>query len=178
MGKEQFNIRKSTIEDCSQIFELYQSVSKTEGGLARTQSEITKEYIEGFTVKALERGIQYVAIDQSQEGRIVGEIHCYKLEPKVFDHILSELTIAIDPEYQSRGLGKKLFQSLLSYISEERKDILRLELIARESNQKAIRLYEKLGFVAEGRFERRIRSTDLSFEADIPMAWLNEKFTS
>jgi ribosomal protein S18 acetylase RimI-like enzyme len=47
-----------------------------------------------------------------------------------------------------------------------------VELIARESNAKAIAFYQSLGFVIEGRFERRIRNPDGSLEADIPMAWL------
>jgi len=50
--------------------------------------------------------------------------------------------------------------------------IIRVELIARESNQKAIRMYEAVGFKKEGRLEKRIRSVGSGFEADIPMAWI------
>jgi len=56
-------------------------------------------------------------------------------------------------------------------VKEDRTDILRVELIARESNKKAIEFYEKLGFVIEGRFARRIASVGGGFEDDIPMAW-------
>ncbi|MEZ5557846.1 MAG: hypothetical protein R3E86_04785 [Pseudomonadales bacterium] len=49
--------------------------------------------------------------------------------------------------------------------------VLRVELIARESNSRAIRFYETLGFVIEGRLQARIRNLDGSLEADIPMAW-------
>lgn len=48
----------------------------------------------------------------------------------MFNHVLSDLTIAVDPEYQGRGLGNRLFQTLLDHVTEERKDILRVELIA------------------------------------------------
>lgn len=97
------------------------------------------------------------------------------MEPSVFSHVLSDLTIAVDPEYQGRGLGNRLFQTLLDHITEERNDIIRVELIARESNTRALRLYRKLGFQAEGRLEMRIHSVG-RLEADIPMAWFNEKF--
>lgn len=41
-----------------------------------------------------------------------------------------------------------------------------------ESNARALRLYESLGFVREGRMERRIRTPlGTGVEADIPMAW-------
>jgi ribosomal protein S18 acetylase RimI-like enzyme len=60
----------------------------------------------------------------------------------------------------------------------QRTDILRVELIARESNQRAIEFYRTLGFVEEGRFGNRIRNIDNSYEADIPMAWVRERSTS
>jgi ribosomal protein S18 acetylase RimI-like enzyme len=48
-------------------------------------------------------------------------------------------------------------------------------LIARESNQKAIELYQKLGFSIEGKMKNRIKNLDNSFEADIMMAWFREE---
>jgi putative acetyltransferase len=47
-----------------------------------------------------------------------------------------------------------------------------VELIARESNARAIGLYESLGFRREGRLEGRVRRPDGVVEADIPMAWV------
>jgi putative acetyltransferase len=41
--------------------------------------------------------------------------------------------------------------------------------MAREGNTDAIRLYERLGFVIEGRFPGRVRLEDGSVEADIAM---------
>jgi ribosomal protein S18 acetylase RimI-like enzyme len=37
---------------------------------------------------------------------------------------------------------------------------LRVELITRESNKKAIKFYESIGFVIEGRFGKRIKNAD------------------
>ena len=42
--------------------------------------------------------------------------------------------------------------------------------MVREGLAHAIRLYERLGFQQEGRFERRFRLSDGRYEADIPMA--------
>ena len=176
MSTDQFIFRKATIKDTADIFRLYKLQSKTNSGLARDESEITRKYVEEFTLRSLKTSTQFVVVDASKENAIAGEIHCYKLEPKVFNHILSNLTIVISPEYQRKGLGKKLFETLLSNISNNRADILRVELIVRESNQNAIKLYESLGFKAEGRFEKRIRSAKNQLEADIPMAWFNPKF--
>jgi len=171
MNVTQFIIRKATLEDTNEIFELYKKVSKKVGGLARVEKEITKTYIENFSYRSFENGLQFVVTDALNEQAIVAEIHCYQLEPGVFKHILSELTVAVHPDYQGKGLGKRLFQTLLDNIQLNRPDILRVELIARESNSKAILLYEQLGFKIEGRFENRINNGNNSFEADIPMAW-------
>ncbi|MFZ4583408.1 MAG: GNAT family N-acetyltransferase, partial [Paludibacter sp.] len=167
--------RLATIKDSNKIYELYKEVSKTTGGIARTNNEITEDYIYTFTTKAMNTGLQFV-VDNIQEGTIVGEIHCYKLEPKVFSHIFSDLTIVIHPSFQGYGLGNELFKTLLNTVKYELKDILRIELIVRESNKKAILFYEHLGFKKEGKLLNRIRSGKENFEADIPMAWMNENF--
>jgi ribosomal protein S18 acetylase RimI-like enzyme len=171
-----FVTRKATQKDVAQILELYQKVSLEVGGLARTFDEISKSYVENFTQKSIQSGVQWV-IEDTKDEQIIAEIHCYQLDPKVF----SELTIAVAPQYQGKGLGRIIFQALLEEIFLQRKDILRVELIARESNTKAIEFYQKLGFVIEGRFERRIQSQHINhkqpFEADLPMAWFNENFS-
>lgn len=169
-------IRKADYTDWNQIFYLYKSVSAVPGGLARNSVEITEEYVKDFVSKSARNGVQFVALDSQDNDKVVAELHCYKLLPSVFDHVLSELTIAVDVSQQGMGLGKKLFLSLFENIRLNRTDIYRVELICRESNVKAIVFYEKLGFVKEGRFEGRIKSHSHGFEADIPMAWFNPGF--
>lgn len=169
----EFTIAKGKVEDKTEILVLYRKVAAIEVGLARTASEITGDYVENFLHKSVENGIIVVARD-SENGNLIGEIHGYHLTPKVFAHILGELTIAVHPDWQGRGVGKALFVEFMRQVKENRPDILRVELIARESNQKALEFYEKLGFQIEGRMVKRIRSIDGGFEADIPMAWLRE----
>jgi ribosomal protein S18 acetylase RimI-like enzyme len=176
MNSERFEIRKSKSQDLDKVLNLYRKVSKVAGGLARTEKEITKKYIKYIFDKSQECGIQFVIVDKLQTDIIVAEIHCYKLAPAVFSHIFSDLTIAVDKKYQDEGLGTMLFKTLLHYITENRKDIYRVELIVRESNKRAIHLYEKLGFKIEGRLDNRIKTNENSFEADIPMAWFNPNF--
>ena len=163
-----FTVTNATIEDCEGIFNLYREVAAIEGGLARTADEISEGYIKNFVSKSVESGIIIVA---RSDGKIIGEIHSYALGPKVFAHVLGELTIAVHPDFQGFGVGKAIFLELMRQIIENRPDILRVELIARESNQKAIKFYEKIGFEIEGRMTNRIKSVGGGFESDIPMAW-------
>lgn len=167
--------RLAKLSDSKRIFDLYKRVSKKNGGIARTEDEINEDYIFKNLKNSINSGISLV-IENNDATKIIAEIHCYKLVPKVFSHILSELTIVVDADYQKNGLGKLLFTSLLKIVEEKRGDILRIELIARESNVKAIKFYEGLGFRIEGRFENRICNKINSFEADIPMAWFNKNY--
>jgi ribosomal protein S18 acetylase RimI-like enzyme len=168
-----FIFKKGAVSDIDSIFSLYQKVAAIEGGLARTKDEITINYISSFVQKSIESGIIYIAIDEATSS-VIGEIHSYSPTIKVFAHVLGELTIAVDPDYQGKGIGRSLFNKLSGTVIREKPEILRIELIARESNTKAIAFYESLGFAIEGRFEKRIQSVRGGFEADIPMAWIRK----
>ena len=163
------NIRKTNIKDAQSIFKLYQLVSKIPKGLARLENEITEDYIKEFCKKAIDSGVGFVAVDDSNN--VLAEIHTYCADVYCFSHVLSELTIAVSPKSQGLGLGRKIFEALLDEVKQNKPDILRIELIARESNKKAIHFYESLGFKIEGHLLNRIKNPDGSFESDIPMAW-------
>jgi putative acetyltransferase len=167
---DQITLRKSFVNDIPLIESLYQRVAAVEGGLARNASEITREYIEHFVSKSIYNGIELIAT-AGVPGLVVGEIHCYSNGIDTFSHVLTDLTIAVDPEYQGQGVGRLLFTELLNDVTVNRPDILRIELIARESNTRAIAFYESLGFEQEGRLKKRIRRSDGGFEDDIVMAW-------
>ena len=51
MNTDQFLIRKAVSNDLSEIVDLYILVSKTIGGLARTENEITNDYVKEFMEK-------------------------------------------------------------------------------------------------------------------------------
>ena len=139
-------IRKYIDTDFFKVYDLYKRSAKIGGGIARTSNEITKEYTNNFIRNAQKSGVHFVVDHPTDSKKIIGEIHCYKLDPSVFKHVLSDLTIVVDSNFQGKGIGKLLFETLLSTIEKERTDILRVELIVRESNKKAIHFYEQLGF--------------------------------
>ena len=56
--------------------------------------------------------------------------------------------VAVHPEFRHQGIGDQLVSELLSLCEKEDIDLVTLEV--RKSNQNAIKLYEKHGFVAEG----------------------------
>lgn len=171
----EYTVRLTETTDANKIRLLYLQVASETGGIAREADEITPDYIANNLQKALKNGIGLVIEHPQDAGQLIAEIHCSKPGPRSFDHVLSDLTVVVHPDFQDQGLGKLLFTTLLQQIATHRPDILRVELITKESNSRAIALYQKVGFVIEGRFENRINSKGV-LEADIPMAWFNIGF--
>lgn len=163
-------LRKTIIEDLPAILDLYKRVSAVPGGLARLKEELDLDYVTSFVSKTISDGMGYVAFNE--DDILIGEIHAYTPGLYCFSHVLSDLTIAVDPNTQGSGVGRQIFETFINSVLEDRKDISRIELVVRESNKNAIKFYESLGFVIEGRFSSRIKNVDGSLEADIPMAWI------
>jgi ribosomal protein S18 acetylase RimI-like enzyme len=161
--------RRAASADVDAIMRLYQAVGHAGGGLARTPDEVTRHYIRDFVDAALSGGLELVATDQ--HGAVIAEIHARPLGPRALAHVLGDLTIAVHPAWQGRGVGRRMFEEFLKIVSKEMPHILRVELKARETNGKAIAMYASLGFEKEGRMARRIRLPDGALDADIPMAW-------
>lgn len=164
--------RPATLYGKQKIIALYREVALRSGGIVREAHEVTEEYVDKFLRNSLADGIILV-VDNVENDRIVGEIHTYKHGINVFSHVLGYLTVAVHPSFQRKGIGRALFTSLLDKVRSNYPEVLRVELISKESNSVAIGFYRSLGFVEEGRMEMRIKRQDGRFEADIPMAWIN-----
>jgi len=170
------HIRTADIDDFSKIKTLYKEVAKHHGGIARLEHEITDDYVENFLKKSLATGLIIVAENPEDPEQLIAEIHAYKSGINVFNHVLGDLTLVVHPAFQGKKLGRTIFTIFLEEIGRNRPDIGKVELIARESNLKAIALYESLGFSIEGRLEMRIKTPEGNYEADIPMGWQNPNF--
>jgi len=161
-------IRHLTPDDRNAVMDLYRAVSSMEeSGLAREADEIDADYVRMFLEKAGRNGVTLGAF---LDERLVGEIHAARLGPRQFDHVLSDLTVAVHPEAQGRGVGSRLFAGFFASVADLSPTVTRIELMVRAGNAHAIRLYERLGFVAEGRFAGRVRLRGGRIEDDIAMA--------
>jgi ribosomal protein S18 acetylase RimI-like enzyme len=167
-------IRRTKIEDITEIYKMYCLVAAVPGGLARLEHELSEQYIKTFVEKSLAGGVTLVA--ENPDGNIVGEIHAYCSGLFCFSHVLTDLTVAVDPNYRNQGIARSLFGAFFEEVEKKLPHISRVELISRESNIIAIQFYESLGFKKEGRLENRIKNADGSLEADIPMGWTKFAF--
>jgi ribosomal protein S18 acetylase RimI-like enzyme len=170
------HFRTADIDDFNKIKSLYQAVAKQDGGIARIEPEISDDYVLNFIKKSLATGVIIVAEHPENPEELVAEIHAYKAGLKTFDHVLTDLTIVVHPQFHGKKIGRTIFTIFLEEIGLNRPDIGKVELLTRESNLKAIALYQSLGFRVEGRFEMRIKTNHGTYEADIPMGWQNPNF--
>ncbi|PST83635.1 GNAT family N-acetyltransferase [Pedobacter yulinensis] len=155
------------------LLQLYQAVSADPAGLIRQPAEVNEEYVNGFVSESLRNGL--ILLMTAQE-RIIGEIHAYTPQLAAFRHILTDLTIVLAPEYQGRGLGKQLFTAFLDRVSSDFAHILRVELYVRESNERNVAFYQRLGFIIEGRHVHKIWVADSKFETPLQMTWFNPAY--
>jgi ribosomal protein S18 acetylase RimI-like enzyme len=170
------DIRTTEFTDREKLKELYKAVAVSGDGIARLENEITDEYISEFLEKSIQRGFSIVAENPADPNQLIGEIHAYTPGIEVFDHVYSEMTMLVHPQFQGKKIGRTLLTIFLEEIGLNKHDIGRVELFTRESNTRAIKLYQSLGFRIEGRFEMRIKTSDNHYEADIAMAWQNPNF--
>ena len=167
-------IRKATNADLASLLFLYKAVSKLDDGIARTADEIDADYISNIFNQADKNGFIFVAENPKNPAQIIGCISCSKIGPQCFNDTLSNLTILVDPNFHGQGIGRKIFLKLLE--TAKKNNIARIELTVRQSNPKAIKLYQSLGFEIEGLMRKRILNSRNELEVDNMMAWLNPDY--
>lgn len=69
-----------------------------------------------------------------------------------------DLQLIVDQEVRGRGIGAELMRNALAWADGGALD--RLEVFVRATNQRAISLYKRFGFVEEGVLRQRIRLPD------------------
>lgn len=125
-----------------------------------------------FYIKAmLQRGLPFIiAVDGT--GKVVGwcNIHVLPQTPHRvgFSHV-GTVGMGLDAPYRGQGLGREMLQSVFDIAG--RVGIERVELQVYASNESAVKLYRKFGFVTEG-VKSRARKMDGQYDDIIMMARL------
>jgi RimJ/RimL family protein N-acetyltransferase len=167
------NIRKATIGDREDIAEIYRAIARSIEGIARRPHEITDTYVYSLLNKKPSEVVFLVAVDE--DDRVVGAVHGIKNGLEMYSHILSELTVLVRPDMQSKGIGHKLSFAFLDHVFNCRPDVMRVEMEVIDALDRCD-VYEAVGFVKEGMPKNRIRRPDGTFSDSVLMAWHNPNF--
>ena len=165
-----FIIRPAAPDDALAILALHRKVAALPGGLAREPGEVTADYVARAMAAAADGGVNLVAA--TTDGVLCGELHVERMKVGIFAHVLTDLTVAVDPDWQGKGVGSALFRALIETARTINPPVRRIELWTGAANLGAQRLYERLGFKIEGRMVGRGRHPDGSVEDDIVMGLL------
>lgn len=165
-----FTVRPAVPDDAPAILALHRRVAAQPGGLARQPDEVTADYVAHAMAVAADGGLNLVAVDAG--GALCGELHVERMKVAIFAHVLTDLTVAVDPDWQGRGVGSALFRALILAARTMTPPVGRIELWTGAANLGAQRLYERIGFKIEGRMIGRGRLPDGTVDDDIVMGLL------
>lgn len=84
------------------------------------------------------------------EGVIVGSAGLHMAAASMRRSHARMLGIGIAPQWQGKGLGKRMMQRLIDW-ADNWTSVLRIELVVHADNDHAMALYRGMGFVVEGR---------------------------
>lgn len=157
MKKEKIDIviREAIPDDAKEVLRFLEGVATETGflsygaeGLAISEED-EKYFIENILNS--ENNLLLVAILGEQ---IIGTASV-KAEAKPKMKHIGEIGISISKDFWGFGLGTMLMEELIIW-AEESEVIRRLELTVQDRNQRAIHLYEKMGFEQEGLLKRGV----------------------
>ena len=163
----EFNIRDARVEDAPILVTAEREIAKIPGRLASRPHELREEaFREKIIALAGSQTGKYVVIESSSE--IVGHalLEPFKLEATA--HVV-DLTIAIHQGHQRKGFGQAIMHHLVTWATANPK-IEKIMLHVRSSNQGAIELYKKFGFLTEGVRVKQIKLGPNSYLDNIAMA--------
>jgi ribosomal protein S18 acetylase RimI-like enzyme len=127
------------------------------------------EQVRGFVSRGAKgEFIQLVALEGE---RLVGWCDIIIYERATMRHGGS-LGIGILPEWRGRGIGAQLIAGALAAARKRR--LVRVQLHVRADNERAVRLYQKLGFRHEGRLRRELCIDGAYFDALVMAILLDE----
>lgn len=116
-------------------------------------------------------GVQMLALNAKND--VVGWCDIVRDQREGYTH-RGHLGMGLLPDYRGRGLGERLLRASID--AAVRMGMERIELEVYPSNQRAIKLYERLGFQLEG-VKRKARKLEGKYEDDCFMALIVEEAT-
>jgi RimJ/RimL family protein N-acetyltransferase len=157
-------IRKATHDDFKFIYELYMDPQINPFLLYEDMN--IHEFIAVYNELLAKDALYVYEVDEIPTGMCKLVAQQYRNS-----HIMYLGGVAIHPFFGGKGEGLKMMQDIIEFVKQN--GFLRIELSVAAINEKAIRLYEKVGFVKEGVLKKftYLKSED-KFLDEVMMAYL------
>lgn len=159
-------IRPATVEDAETLWKAEVETAQVPGRLVSRPSELVLSSFENRISELQKAGLYVVAFDESG---LWGHAVLDPMGLEALSHVF-RLTIVVHPGKTGRGVGTALLSHLQNW-ARSTPAVRKIELLVRATNDDAVRLYRRRGFVEEGRHRERVRLPDGSYVDDVAMAW-------
>ena len=151
-------IRPIKVEDASKLL-AHMKVVLSEGKnllMSPKEFHMTIEDEENWITQNIAK--KNFTIVAETNGEVIGMLNTNRGTKIRVEHLCS-FGISIQKQYCNQGIGSKMIASLLEWAKQDRKiEKIYLEVFA--ENERAIHVYEKLGFKKEGVKEKHIKFED------------------
>lgn len=152
-------IRQIQLNDAEAFHRCLDSVAHERKYLAQVEA-LPIDRIAAFVAESVKNdAAQFVAL---VEGELVGWCDVFPGWPYATQHV-GTLGMGVHIDSRGRGIGEQLLRKTLEHSLQ--KGIFRVSLQARADNLKAIRLYERVGFVHEGIARAGLRFDGIYYDA-------------
>lgn len=163
-------IRDALETDSSLLTAAEQSIAATPGFLVPRPHEYTEVDVRR-KIAELSRRTNGKYIVAESNGAIVGHALLDPMGLEAIAHIV-RLSIVVHAGHQTKGIGEAMIKHLITWAKAE-PSVEKIELNVRATNERAIRLYQRVGFQTEGRLRNRIKFSDGHYADDVLMGlWL------
>jgi len=158
-------IRHAVPQDAGEIIKIIDAIAREGIYFLRSRFRVSEERERAFISSTLQRGDAFLVAEH--DGRLVGWLTLARGRTEYTRHT-AEIGLGVILGYRDVGIGRTLLMCALEWATE--KGLEKITLGVRASNQRAIHLYEALGFVREGRRVRQIKDNHGRYDDDILMA--------
>lgn len=148
-------IRKARPQDAPLLAETEKIIAEEPGFLCSNPEELDPKIFRQ-TIEQLGTGEQGVYFVAEEQEKIAGHGYLLKLPLKNLSHV-AQLTIALHPDWQGKGVGMLLMEALITW-AEHDPTLEKIELNVRATNIRALKLYKKWGFRLEGFLTRHLKT--------------------
>ncbi len=160
-------IREARIEDAELLLKHAKKVYREGRNLLTAPEEftVTIKQEEEWLLENIEKG--HLTLVAEQDSQIIGMLNATRGSRIRVKHICM-FGISIQEEYCNNGLGRKMIIRLLDWAKADHQiEKVCLEVFAH--NERAIHVYEKLGFKVEGRKEKHVKFEDGTYSDELIM---------
>lgn len=161
MAEQEVVVCEAMPEDAKGLSELLKVVTEESDFITKSQETfLSEDDAERFILKQLET-LNQICLLVKVGNEVVGVLNIASSDSYQEDHI-GDLFIAIKKAYWGYGLGHLLMEAAVDW-AEHTPEIRRLELTVQVRNERAVHLYETIGFTIEGVKKRGAKTKNGEF---------------